>query len=127
MRKSTKLIGAVGVAALTVAASSAFTAGGLTAPASSFVGGSVSQSITGATLSNIAYDTNEATNKISSVTLTFSTTAVDTKTPTLAFSGAVVNGIYTCAAVEATGHTSLCTAGATIADTNATSVTVTVE
>ena len=60
------------------------------------------------------------------MTLTFSGSAADAKTPTIAFSGAVVNGTYTCAAVEADGHTSLCSAAPTKADNNATGVTITV-
>ena len=126
MRTSTKLVGALALAAVAVASSAAYTAGGVTAPASSFVGGSVSQNLTGATLTSVVYDTDEAANKITSVTLTFSDTAADAKIPTIAFSGAVVNGTYTCAAVEAAGHTTLCSAAPTKADNNATSLSITV-
>ncbi|MDQ1712062.1 MAG: hypothetical protein QOE45_1512 [Frankiaceae bacterium] len=126
MRTTTKVFGIVAIGAVVAASSSAFTAGGVTAPTSAFVGGSVSQSITGAALSSVVYDTDEALNKITSVTLTFSDSAADAKIPTIAFSGAAINGTYTCAAVEAAGHTSLCSAAPTKADNNATNLSITV-
>lgn len=126
MRKSTKIFSVVAVGAVVAASSAAYTAGGVTAPASSFVGGSVTQSLTGAALASVVYDTDEALNKITSVTLTFTDASADAKIPTIAFSGAAVNGTYTCAAVEAAGHTSLCSAAPTKADNNATGLTITV-
>jgi hypothetical protein len=126
MRKSTKLFGMVAVGGVIAASSAAFTAGRVTAPPSAFVGGSVSQSITGAALESVAYDTDSAANKITSVTLTFSDAAADAKTPTIEFSGATVNGSYTCSVVEAVGHTSLCSAAPTKADNNVTNLTITV-
>jgi hypothetical protein len=126
MRTSTRLLTALAVGGVVAASGAAFTAGGVTAPASSFVGGSVSQTITGATLSSVVYDTDEALNKITSVTLTFGDAAADARTPTIAFGGAAVNGTYTCAAVEAAAHTSLCSAAPTKADNNATALTITV-
>jgi hypothetical protein len=126
MRTSTKFVGIVAIGGVIAASSSAFTAGGVTAPTSAFVGGSVSQSITGAALESVVYDTDEALNKITSVTLTFSDSAADAKTPTIAFSGATINGTYTCAAVEAAAHTSLCSAAPTKADNNATNLSITV-
>jgi hypothetical protein len=126
MRTSTKMFGILAVGGVIAAGSSAFTAGGVTAPPSAFVGGSVSQTITGAALASVVYDTDEALNKITSVTLTFSDSAADTKTPTIAFNGATINGAYTCAAVEAAGHTSLCSAAPTKADNNVTGLTITV-
>jgi hypothetical protein len=125
MRTSTKLLGILAIGGVIAASSSAFTAGGVTAPPSAFVGGSVSQSITGAALASVVYDTDEALNKITSVTLTFSDSAADAKTPTIAFNGATINGAYTCAAVEAAAHTSLCSA-TTKADNNVTSLSITV-
>jgi hypothetical protein len=126
MRRSTTLFGILAVGGVIEASSSAFTAGGVTAPPSAFVGGSISQSITGAALASVVYDTDEAANKITSVTLTFTDSSADAKTPTIAFGGAAVNGAYTCAAVEAAGHTSLCSAAPTKADNNATNLTITV-
>ena len=126
MRNSTKLFGVVALGGIVAASGAAFTAGGVTAPSSAFVGGSVNQSLTGAALTSVVYDTDEALNKITSVTLTFTDSAADTKVPVIAFSGAVVNGTYTCAAVEAAGHTSLCSAAPTKADNNATGLSITV-
>jgi hypothetical protein len=126
MRKSTTLCAVTAVGVAVAVGGGAFTAGGVTAPSSAFVGGSVAQSITGATLESVVYDTDEALNKITSVTLTFSDGTADAKTPTIAFSGAAINGAYTCAAVEAAGHTSLCSAAPTKADNNATTLTITV-
>lgn len=126
MRKSTTLFAAIAVGGVVAVSGSAFTAGGVTAPSSAFVGGSVAQTITGAALTSVVYDTDEALNKITSVTLTFSDDAADAKVPSIAFTGATVNGTYTCAAVEAAGHTSLCSAAPTKADNNATSLTISV-
>jgi hypothetical protein len=126
MRKSTTLLAVIATGAAVAVSGGAFTAGGVTAPSSAFVGGSVAQSITGATLASVVYDTDEALNKITSVTLTFSDGAADAKTPAISFGGAVANGTYTCAAVEAAGHTSLCSAAPTKADNNVTTLTITV-
>jgi hypothetical protein len=126
MRKSTTLLAALAAGGAVALSGAAFTAGGVTAPSSAFVGGSVAQTITGAALESVVYDTDEALNKITSVTLTFSDAAADAKTPTIGFGGAAVNGTYTCAAVEAAGHTSLCSAAPTKADNNATTLTITV-
>jgi hypothetical protein len=126
MRTSTKMLGVIAIGGVIATSGMAFTAGGVTAPASAFVGGSVDQSVTGAALSSVVYDTDTAANKITSVTLTFSDSAADAKTPTIAFSGAAINGSYTCAAVEAAGHTSLCSAAPTKADNKVTSLNITV-
>jgi hypothetical protein len=69
----------------------------------------VTQQVEGTTVTGVAYDTDEATNTITSVTLTFGNELVDGKTPTLVFSGTGAKG-YTCAMV-ATGlgnNTSQC-------------------
>jgi hypothetical protein len=126
MRKSTKLLGVAAVAGLIAASASAFTAGGITAPASAFVGGSVSQDITGAAVSSVVYDTNEAENKIESVVLTFTGTAADGKTPTVAFTGAEVTGVYTCGVVTTSVSTCTATSPVTRADNNASGLTITV-
>jgi hypothetical protein len=126
MRISTTLLGIVAIGGVVAVSSAAFTAGGVTAPESAFVGGNVSQTVTGAAIASVVYDTDEANNKITSVTLTFNDAAADAKTPTIAFIGALVNGTYTCAAVEAAAHTSLCSAAPTLADNNVTSLKITV-
>jgi hypothetical protein len=56
MRKSTKFLGALAVAGLLAAGGSAFTSTGVTnnAGATQFVGGTISQNVTGATLSSLS-------------------------------------------------------------------------
>lgn len=120
------LIGAVAIGGSAVAMGGAFTAGGIGGTAHStpaFIGGSVDQSITGATMSAIVYDVDEAANKITSVELTFTGTAADGKTPVITFTGATVNGTYTCAAIDAVNHKSACTA-TTKADSNVSSLDI---
>ncbi|MGX6605854.1 hypothetical protein ACWKSP_27560 [Micromonosporaceae bacterium Da 78-11] len=103
MRSMLQLVGGVAVAGAVAAGSTAFTATGVTstAPASQFVGGTVSQSVTGAALSNIAYTFSDPTNTIiSSVTLTFLSSSADGKTVTLAPTGGSFVGTatqWTCA------------------------------
>ncbi|MET4622831.1 spermidine/putrescine-binding protein [Arthrobacter sp. 2762] len=81
MRKSAKIITALSVAGLAVAAGSAFTGTGVAATgqasAAQFVGGTVSQSVSGATLTEIAYSFADAgaNTRVNSIALTFSTTA----------------------------------------------------
>jgi hypothetical protein len=104
-----KFFAALAVAGVVAAGGSAFTAGGLGSnPADQFVGGNVAQNVVGTTVTGVAYDTDEATNTITSVTLTFGNALVDTKVPTLDFEGPG-DQPYTCAAVVATDHTSVCT------------------
>jgi hypothetical protein len=74
MRKSAKIITALSVSGLAVVAGSAFTGAGLTnnAGATQFIGGTVSQSVTGATLSNLQYTfADPAKRDVQLVTLTF--------------------------------------------------------
>lgn len=125
MRTHTKkILGAVAVAGLVATAGSAFTAGGLSgAPSTMFVGGSVDQSVTGATISSVVYDVDEAANKIDAVTLTFGDATADAKVPTITFTGAAANGTFTCTAVNATTNISSCTA-TTQADNNVTSLDI---
>jgi hypothetical protein len=90
-----------------------------------FVGGTVSQGVTGAALSSIAYTFGDApaNTAIHSALLTFGVDA-DGRTVAMQFTGgnAVV---FTCTAVEVTNHTSTCTtAGAD--RTGATSASITV-
>jgi hypothetical protein len=122
----------IGTAALVGAASIALsgiavTGTGVTNNAGStqFVGGTVSQGVTGATLSSIAYTFGDApaNTAIRSALLTFGTGA-DGKTVGIEFTGG--NAVaFTCTAVEVTNHTSTCTtAGAD--RTGATSAAITV-
>ena len=74
MRTSAKIVTALSVTGLALAAGSAFTGTGLanTAGPSQFVGGTVSQSVTGATLTNLKYGFTDGTQTaVNKVTLTF--------------------------------------------------------
>ena len=117
------LAGAAGLALSGIA----LTGSGVTTNAGStqFVGGTVTQGVTGATLSSIAYSFGDApaNTAIRSALLTFGTDA-DGKSVSIAFTGG--NAVaFTCTAVEVTTHTSTCTtAGAD--RTGATSAAITV-
>lgn len=92
---------AVAVAGV-IASGAAFTATGVTstAAASQFVGGTVSQTITGATLTDIAYGFTDATNTaVNAVTLTFAADAVG-KHVAIALSG---NGASSSSCVDVHG------------------------
>jgi hypothetical protein len=127
MRKSAKIITALSVAGLAIAAGSAFTGGGLTnaAETSKFVGGSVTQGITGATLSNVVYTFQDApTNRvIGSAQLTF---AADSVGKNVAISFTAASGAaYTCTTVAAVTFNSDCTPVGALA-TDVTSATISV-
>lgn|GEM_PF-6597489 len=125
MRKPVVIAGVLAVAGLIALNASAFTSTGvtLTAPSSQFIGGTVSQSVSGATLSGISYTfTNPPANtSIATVVLTFADAASDGKTPTVAFTGGT-GGATTCVVIAA--MTSTCTVATGWA--NATSVAITV-
>ena len=125
------MVGAVAAVAAFAAfavAGTAFTGSGVTNSAGSrqFVRGTVSQSVTGATLSSVAYTFGDApaNTAVHSALLTFADSNADAKTPTVAFTGG--NAVaFTCTAIEATNHTSTCTtAGAD--RTGVTSIAITV-
>ncbi len=130
MRNSTKLFGAVAAAALVAAGGSAFTGTGVTtsgqAATAQFVGGTVSQSVTGATLSGIeyAFATGGNNTAIHSVLLTFANADADGKTVGAVFAGGNA-AAFGCTAVESTNHTSTCTP-TTVDETGATGISVTV-
>jgi hypothetical protein len=71
MRNSIKFLGALAVAGLVAAGGSAFTGAGLTssAPADQFIGGSVSQTVSGAILTSTKYSLTG--NNITGIDLTF--------------------------------------------------------
>jgi hypothetical protein len=123
-----KFFAALAVAGVVAAGGSAFTGGGIGSnPADQFVGGNVAQNVVGTTVTGVAYDTDEAANTITSVTLTFGNELVDGKTPTLDFTG-TGDQPYTCAAV-AVGvglNTSVCTPTGTAAANTVSSTTITV-
>jgi hypothetical protein len=112
MTNKKKVLGAVAVAGLVATGSAAFTATGLTNNAGStkYVGGTVSQSVTGATLSTVTYSFGDApTNTaVHSVALVFADVNTDGMTPTIAFTGG--NAVtFTCDEIAVTTHLSTCT------------------
>jgi hypothetical protein len=123
------MIAAVTLAGAVALGSTAFTSTGLAtsgqAASAQFVGGTVSQSVTGATLSIIAYGYTDGTNTVvDEVTLTFANDLTDGMTPTVAFLGGDA-GSFTCDPIisEVGSNTSLCD-GDTV--TNITGIAVTV-
>lgn len=76
MRTNTKkLLGAVAVAGLVATTGTAFTAGGLARESSfdgsDFLGGEVTQTVTGATLSDVAYVADASGTSVTAINLTF--------------------------------------------------------
>ncbi|MFD5276334.1 hypothetical protein ACFWIX_02105 [Pseudarthrobacter sp. NPDC058362] len=126
MRKSAKIVTALSVAGLAVAAGSAFTGTGLTnnAGESQFVGGTVSQAVSGATLTNVGYgfyDT-DTQNEINSIALTFAAGA-EGKAVTVTTTGGS-GGTFTCEAIgAATANVSNCTFTATATESGYTGLT----
>jgi hypothetical protein len=124
MRKSAKLITALSVTGLAVVAGSAFTGAGLSttgqANSAQFVGGTVSQSVTGATLDSLVYGFTDGTKTaVNQVTLTFAD-ATGGKTPTVSLTGGGT-ATFTCAPINATTFVSVC--DPTVVDTTKTAVT----
>src|SRR5688572_232841 len=105
MRKSAKILAALSVAGLAVAAGSAFTGTGLAtagqAGSAQFVGGTVSQSVTGATLQSLVYGFVDANTKtaVNRVTLTFDVTGVLGKVPTVVLTGGTA-ATFTCGGID---------------------------
>jgi hypothetical protein len=127
MRTSNKILAAAAFAGVVAVSSSAFTGSGVTNNAGStqFVGGTVSQGVTGATLSSVAYSyADSSKTAIHSALLTFADTASDGKSVSLVFSGGNA-AAFSCTTIEATGHTSTCTA-VTADETGVTSAAITV-
>lgn len=128
MRKSAKIITALSVTGLAVVAGSAFTGAGLTttgtASSAQFVGGTVSQAVTGATLDSLVYGFTDGTKTaVNQVTLTFAP-GVDGKTPTLSLDGDGALTAFTCGAI--TTNVSVCNAGEGLSQADVDSATVTV-
>jgi hypothetical protein len=112
MRKTPMIIAGFAVAGLAAVGGSAFTGTGVTSNAGStqYVGGTVSQSVTGATLTSVAYGFGDApiNTAVHSVALTFADAASDGKTPTVVFTGG--NAVaFTCDVVAVGTHLSTCT------------------
>jgi hypothetical protein len=128
MRSHNKLLGTALVVGILAATGSAYTGTGLTnsAGSSKFVGGTISQSVTGATLASVDYTFGDApaNTAVHSVALTFADANADGITPTIAFTGG--NAVaFTCDVIAVGTHLSTCTtAGAD--RTGVTSLAVTV-
>jgi hypothetical protein len=119
MRNMVQLLGGVAVAGVVAAGSTAFTAdGGIafdntgTGTAAQFVGGTVTQTVTGATLDLVDYTwADPAKTVLTSVQLTFAD-ATSGKTPTIATTGITSSGgahVWTCTAIHASTFISTCT------------------
>jgi RimJ/RimL family protein N-acetyltransferase len=122
--RTSKIIAAVAVAAFAAAGGSALTGSGVTdnAGASSYVGGTVNQAVTGAVLSTIGYTYSDTTNTaVTVITLTFGDAVTNGKTPTLLVSATAAD-VFTCTAITAT--VSVCTAATP--DVGVTNVAITV-
>ena len=110
MRKSIKLVVGAAIAGLAVAGGVALTGTGLadTAPATQVVGGQVSQTVTGATLSDVQYSFSDSPAKtsVSSIDLTFANTA-DGRTVAVTPHGGppAVAGTFTCTNVSTNAST----------------------
>ncbi|MDQ1717533.1 MAG: hypothetical protein QOE89_1486 [Pseudonocardiales bacterium] len=111
MRMSTKFLAAVAFAGLAAAGGSAFTGSGVTntAGATQFVGGTVSQAVTGATLSGVTYGFADApaNTQVSTITLAFADTADGRTVAVTPSGGAAGVGAFSCVAV--TSNASTCT------------------
>ncbi|MCW2600465.1 MAG: hypothetical protein JWM02_2294 [Frankiales bacterium] len=131
MRTYTKLFGMIAAAGLVAAGGSAFTGAGLSttgsAASAQYVGGTVSQSVTGGTLASVAYGFTDATNTaVNQVTLTFADTNTAGKTPTITLAGGSPV-TFTCAQITAgTGTTSVCDPTPGDSQTGVTGISVTV-
>lgn len=127
MRTSAKIISAVAVAGLAFAASAAFTGAGLTnnAGATQFVGGEISQTVTGATLSGISYVFTDATNTaVSGVNLSFADAQANGQQVAITLTDGSA-ATFTCADIAA--QASSCTlVDPLVPATNVTAATITV-
>ncbi|WP_138413966.1 hypothetical protein [Sinomonas gamaensis] len=125
MRKSQKIMLAVGLGAAALASGTAFTGTGLanTAPATQFLGGTVGQTVTGATLAGVSYAFADApaNTEVNTINLTFANTA-DGRTVAVTPSGGT--GSFTCTAVASNAST--CTFTGTGGYTGLTSIDITV-
>ena len=125
MRTSQKIMLALGLGAVALAGGTAFTGTGLAteAPATQFLGGTVSQTVTGATLSGVGYAfaNAPANTEVSTINLTFTNTA-DGRTVAVAPTGGT--GSFTCTTVAS--NVSTCSFEGTGGYTGLTSLDITV-
>lgn len=131
MTKNIKLLGAIAVAGVVAATGSAFTGTGLSTTGSAgsaqYVGGTVDQSVTGGTLSSVAYGFVDTTNTaVNEVTLTFADTNTAGKTPSITLAGGTPISFLCEQIVETTGTTSICSPADGASQSGVTSIAVTV-
>ena len=127
MRNSIKFLGALAVAGLVAAGGSAFTGAGLNSsvPADQFIGGSVTQTVSGATLESTKYVL--TANNVTGINLVFDAAAVGkilvvklnttTYTCTLGIAPVMTEEVVT-------GGSAACTASPGVVNTDATSLSV---
>ena len=103
MRSALQLLGGIAVAGAVAAGSTAFTASGITATTTagaSFLGGTVSQGVDGATVGSVVFHfTSAANTSIDSVTITFTDAAATGKTATVTAVGPATPPVFTCGAI----------------------------
>lgn len=125
MRTSHKLLTAAAVAGIAFAGGSAFTGTGLatTAGSTQFIGGQVSQAVTGATLAAVDYDFTDPTQEtVNAINLSFANTE-DGKPVVVQAQGGT--GTFTCS--DTLANASTCTfTGAETGYTGLTGVSITV-
>jgi hypothetical protein len=115
MLKSSKIIAAAAIAVLAAAGGTAFTASGVDnqAGADQFIGGTVSQTVHGVTLSGIVYDfvggSEGPKTAVTTATLTFANAAADGQTVTVSPAGGTqtTGSAFVCTNVDSL--TSVCT------------------
>ena len=128
MRTRNRIVTALAAVGVVAAAGSAFTATGVTttgnAASPQFVGGTVSQAVTGATLNDIVYSFEDTTNTaVDGATLTFTDALADGRAVTaVANDGLASEADFACSAVS--GTTSTCTLSPALA--GLVSITITV-
>jgi hypothetical protein len=130
MRKSAKLITALSVSGLAVVAGSAFTGAGLSttgqAADDQFIGGTVTQDVTGATLNSLVYGFTDGTKTaVNKVTLTFAPGAAG-KVPVVVLTGDDPSATFTCSAIDAATNVSVCDAAPTTSQSDVDSASITV-
>jgi hypothetical protein len=115
MRKTITIVAGAAVAGLAALGGTAFTGTGLgnTAPATQFIGGTVSQTVTGATLDSIDYGfaDDPAHTQVNSIQLTFANTADGRTVAVTAHGNSAGAGTFGCTPVETNASTCSYTPG----------------
>jgi hypothetical protein len=115
VRKTIMIAAGAAVAGLAALGGTAFTGTGLgnSAPATQFIGGTVSQSVTGATLDSVDYGfaDDPAHTQVSSIQLTFSNTADGRTVAATPHGNSANGGTFGCTAVASNASTCSYTPG----------------